>query len=99
MLIDLFLMLVTVLLAIVYTIFATISAAIGFVFPEEITGAFLTAFGYIGTAQGIFPIDTAVSAMTFLLTVLGIVYFVKIVIYFLNKIRGVRQSEGTDMPG
>jgi len=98
MLIDLFLMLVTVLLAIVYTIFSTITAAVSFVFPTEIQSAWVTVFSYLGIAQGIFPVDTAVTAMTFLLTVLGIVYFVRIVLFFVNKIRGVHQSEH-ELPG
>lgn len=99
MLIDLFLMLVTVLLAIVYTIFSTITAAFGFIFPPEIEAAWTTAFSYLGLMQGIFPVDTAVSAITFLLTVLGIAYFVKLIIYFVNKLRGVAQPGSSDMPG
>jgi len=98
MLIDLFLMFVTVLLAIVYTILATISTAIGFVFPEEIGAAWNTAFSYMGLLQGIFPIDTAVAAVSFLITVIGIMYFVKLVLFFLNKIRGVSQPGSSDMP-
>jgi len=99
MFIDLSLMLVTVLLGIVYTIFSTITAAFGFVFPPEIQAAWTTAFSYLGVMQGIFPVDTAVTAITFLLTVVGIAYFVKLIIYFVNKLRGITQPGSSDMPG
>jgi len=99
MFIDLFLMLVSVLLGVIHLVLFAVTSAFGFVIPDAIPAAWVTVFSYIGLMQGIFPVDTAVESMNYLLAVLLVVYFVKLVLYFWNKIRGVQQPGDSDMPG
>jgi len=99
MLIDLILWIIAIVLKLISGVLGIVTAVFGFVTPEEITDAWQTAFSYLGLARGIFPVDTAVLAMTYLLTIVGIVYVAKIVIFIVNKIRGVNDANESGMPG
>jgi len=98
MIVDLVLMLVGVLLGVVHLVLFTLTAVFSFVTPPQIAEAWTTAFSALGIAQGFFPVDTFVQVSFYLLTVVGIVYFVKLVLFVYNKVRGVQQPDGSDMP-
>jgi len=82
MITDILLGIVAMVLAGIYYIFSLVTLAI----PTEIGDAFNTAFSYLHTLDGIFPVSDAILAGTFVLGLWIVMYGVKIILMAYSAI-------------
>jgi len=75
-----FILIAELILKVIWSIFATIS----FVIPDAIGDAFITLFSYAHVIDSVFPMTAALAAISFLLSVFVIKYFIGIIFMGLH---------------
>jgi hypothetical protein len=83
---DIFLSLITGILVLIQLILAGITSLFNFVIPSAIFSAFNQFFGYVRIGDGIFPFNQALAAVVVTLTVWGMLYFVKVILFAFSLI-------------
>jgi len=103
MLVDILLLLVHVVITLILGILnaltsVLISAATLVGIYDNIRAAWVWVFSYMNALNGIFPVDTAVDVLTFLLIVVLIRYAIEILQWFLQVIPWIGTKEQAKLP-
>lgn len=86
---DIFIIIATVILQLVYWFFL----GLDFVMPEQFTTAIEWLFQSVHTVDGIFPVSTLLSATIVLLIFFSLFYTLKIILWLISFIPGVGHKD------